>query len=145
MSNIDKFDEYAGRILGLLYNSFPVPMDLAVPEVLDLAEMYNDGGLPPECDEDFSIAACTISWLQDAGYINFKGSNGCDFFLSVLTEKGLEVLKSTPESLSPSSASLGQQINSTMKAGGKEVLRALVNQAFAIGIKIMAHRAGYPA
>ncbi|MFO6502964.1 hypothetical protein ACLD9R_20975 [Serratia marcescens] len=143
MSNINKFDEYAGRTLGILYESFPVPANINVGDVLGYPDLYHGRGIPAEMNADAYIAACSVNWLADTGYIKMSGGNGDEFFNLTLTEKGLEVLKATPGSLTQQSSSLGKQIAAAAKSGAKETLRSLVNQALAIGVKIAAHSAGF--
>lgn len=143
MSNINKFDEYAGRVLGMLYESFPVPIDVNVGDALGFPDMYHGTGIPPEMSADAHIAACSVSWLADTGYIKMSGGNSDEFFDLTLTEKGLEVLKAVPDSLTQQSSPLGKQIATAAKSGAKETLRSLVNQALAVGVKIAAHSAGF--
>lgn len=34
MSNIDKFNEFAGRVFGILYEEFPIPTNINVGDIL---------------------------------------------------------------------------------------------------------------
>jgi len=143
MSNISSFDEYAGRVFALLYDSFPIPIDLTIGDVLDQQDLYMQHGLPAEFNTECEIGACTVQWLADAGYLNMHSSNGNDFFKLVLTEKGLEVMKAIPGIINSESQPLGKQISTALKTGTKETLKLLTNQALAIGVKIAVHKLGF--
>lgn len=143
MSNINQFDEYVGRVFGMLYESFPIPTDLNVGDVLGVPDLYSGSGIPPEMDIEANIATHSVIWLADTGYIKMTGSGGNEFFDLILTEKGLEVLKATPASLTHQSLPLGKQIAAAVKSGAKETLRTLVNQALSAGVKITASSVGF--
>lgn len=145
MSNINKFDEYVGRVFGILYESFPIPTDLNIGDVLGLPDLYSSSGIPPEMDTEANIATYSVIWLANTGYIKMTGNSGNEFFDLTLTEKGLQVLKAIPGSLTQQSLPLGKQIAAAVKSGAKETLRSLVNEALAIGIKIVVKSAGFDA
>lgn len=143
MSNISSFDEYAGRVFALLYESFPIPVDLTIGDILGQQDLYMHHGIPPEMMTECDIASYTVQWLASAGYLSMQAGNGNDFFNLVLTEKGLEVMKAIPGAIDSQSQPLGKQISAALKAGTKETLKLLTNQALAIGIKITAQKFGF--
>lgn len=143
MSNISSFDEYAGRVFALLYESFPIPLDLTIGEVLGKQDLYMQHGIPAEMMTECEIASHTVQWLAKAGYLSMQAGNGNDFFHLVLTEKGLEVMKAIPGVIDSQSQPLGKQISTALKAGTKETLKLLTNQALAIGVKIAAQKFGF--
>ncbi|HEN3374086.1 hypothetical protein [Yersinia enterocolitica] len=93
MSNINKFDEYVGCVFGILYESFPIPTDLNIGDVLGVPDLYSSSGIPPEMDTEANIATYSVIWLANTGYIKMTGNSGNEFFDLTLTEKGLQVLK----------------------------------------------------
>lgn len=143
MSNISSFDEYAGRVFALLYESFPIPVDLTIGDILGQQDLYMHHGIPPEMMTECEIASHTVQWLASAGYLSMQAGNGNDFFSLVLTEKGLEVMKAIPGAIDSQSQPLGKQISTALKTGTKETLKLLTNQALAIGVKIAAQKFGF--
>ncbi|UJD80104.1 hypothetical protein FS595_10500 [Serratia rubidaea] len=142
MSNISSFDEYAGRVFALLYESFPIPLDLTIGDILGQQDMYMQHGIPAEMMTECEIASYTVQWLASAGYLCMQAGNGNDFFHLVLTEKGLEVMKAIPGAIDSQSQPLGKQISAALKTGAKETLKILTNQALAIGVKMAAQKFG---
>lgn len=65
MSNIDKFDEYAGRVFGILYEEFPMPIDLSIEEIMGLSEASEV--LISRYEAEFAIS--TVKWLSMCGYL----------------------------------------------------------------------------
>lgn len=145
MSNINQFDEYVGRVFGILYESFPVPTDLNIGDVLGVPDLYNSSGLPAEMDNEANIAVYSVIWLASVGYLKMTQNSSNEFFDLILTEKGLEVLKATPSSLTHQSLPLGKQIAVASKSGAKEILRTLVNEALSVGVKIAVRSVGFNA
>lgn len=72
MSYIDSFDVCAGRVFALLYESFPIPVDLNIGEIIGQADLYSREGLPPEMNTDCEVGSCTIRWLVKSGYISME-------------------------------------------------------------------------
>lgn len=142
MSNISNFDEYAGRVFALLYESFPIPVDLTIGDILGEQDIYMHHGIPAEMMTECEIASYTVQWLSSAGYLSMQAGNGNDFFSLVLTEKGLEVMKAIPGVIDSQSQPLGKQISTALKSGTKETLKILTNQALAIGVKIAVQKLG---
>ncbi|CAD5352312.1 MULTISPECIES: hypothetical protein [Citrobacter] len=142
-TNIDKFNEVTGKIFAILYCSFPVPVDIHLRDFID-GEVYeaNDETLTGyDISESALFVDSTINWLAEADFIQI-GDKGLESHYSVvLTPKGLECLKLTPESLSVPGESL---ISNALKSGSKEALKILANQVLSAGIKIAAQKMGMP-
>lgn len=144
ISNIKRFDEHTGQILGALYVSFPVPRHLLLkdlfPEGLS-ADDFLGFDIPNESGE--FMFAC-IDWLAESGYLRFKEKvQATGYTECVLTAKGLEVLKAIPDSLSTES-SLGDQLVDATKTGAKGLVGDLAGQALSIGVKFVSNHFGLP-
>ncbi|MRT11085.1 hypothetical protein GJV07_02120 [Enterobacteriaceae bacterium RIT711] len=139
-SNIDRFDEIAGRVFADLYSSFPQPCMLRLE-----AYIKDDDPLPDIVEEwackearcDF--AADSVIWLKDAGFINSGKRSANNFPNAVLTPKGLECLKLTPDSLHPSA---GKQLSDAAKNGSIDIIKGITNQVLSVGVAIAAHKIG---
>jgi hypothetical protein len=66
MEGMEKFDKLAGAVFGLLYEEFPVPVNLTpetfLESVIDEDDSEGSFGFPVYFDS-------TIKWLESAGYI----------------------------------------------------------------------------
>ncbi|TFF13723.1 hypothetical protein EXW72_08340 [Pseudomonas sp. BCA14] len=123
-SNIERFDQLAGRIFADLYEAFPLPKTLS-----DIS--HGEKGLDPVFNAEFFFVA-TVRWLASSGYVTHgKQDNRFVFEDCVLTAKGLEVLKATPDSLTESS--IGSQLQDAAKSGLVDSVKTLVGKALAIG------------
>ncbi|HEY0288551.1 MAG TPA: hypothetical protein VGC62_16330 [Pseudomonas sp.] len=136
VSNIEKFDDYAGKIFAELYQQFPRPCTLTPKDFIEVAEIWDERlemTLPTD-DAEFFIA--TGNWLIQAGYV--FGGKRVSYQISdaVLTPKGLEILKATPDSVN-GKASLGEALISSVAEGGKDVTKGLVSQAFGLGARYL--------
>lgn len=138
-TNIELFDEYTGSVLAKLYQNFPIAIDLGVDEISGHTQMNDFGVIVNEKGKESKhaqVAWHTIQWLKNAGYIHietqypYTGYHGC-----VLTAKGLEVLKATPESVQPQEY-LGDQLVSAAKNGTTATLKEAAKQAISTGIKL---------
>lgn len=139
-NNIDRFDEIAGRVFADLYNSFPQP------RLLNLNEYANDDDPHPNNLEEWAhkeaqcdFTADSITWLKNAGFITSGNRSGNYVSNAVLTPKGLECLKLTPNSLK---LSAGKQLSEAAKNGSIEVLKGITNQVLGIGVAIVSHKIG---
>lgn len=143
-SNIKRFDELTGQILGTLYESFPVPRNLLLGELIDDGYSFDEffGTEVPNENGEF-LFAC-IDWLSESGYLRFKDKvYATGFSDGVLTAKGLEVLKATPESLK-TGPTLGDQLVDASKSGAKSLLGSIAGQALSIGTRIATAQFGLP-
>lgn len=137
-SNIDKFDEIAGKVFAVLYSAFPVPQPLALGTYIDTKEVFNPEGFTgAELTEDAEFVKATINWLINADFITVENFHSEYFIDAVLTPKGLESLKLMPESLA---SPAGNQLANAVKTGNKETLKILTNQILAVGVKISAQK-----
>ncbi|MFE1235067.1 hypothetical protein, partial [Streptomyces sp. NPDC058745] len=103
-TNIEKFDELAANVFANLYENFPVRISLFKNTFgYDLSYKRSaDGGAILNAPDDYAFFTDTLKWLRMAGYIDFTTSASGPWGNAVLTAKGLEVLKATPKTISPS-------------------------------------------
>ncbi|QAY92556.1 hypothetical protein [Pseudomonas sp. ACM7] len=143
-SNIKRFDELTGQILGALYESFPVPRHLLLKDLFPDGLSFDDFvGFDVPNEQGEFLFAC-IDWLAESGYLRFKEKvQASGYAECVLTAKGLEVLKATPDSLSTES-SLGDQLVDATKTGAKGLIGDLAGQALSIGVKFATTHLGLP-
>ncbi len=143
-TNIERFDEVVGVVFADLYTSFPIGYDLdpiAYPALFASDEEH--AGWVNRDDGEFFQA--TVLWLGSAGYIDHGSPINSGTVLNcVLTAKGLEVLKATPESLL-NGPSLGESLVSATKAGTKDLARNVVGQALSIGARMLTNHLGLPS
>ncbi|MDQ7091765.1 MAG: hypothetical protein Q9M50_14210 [Methylococcales bacterium] len=138
MANIELFDEFVATILSYLYIKFPLE------SALDARELSGD----KETDEygtvldnnkvrsmRFTICLATMEWLIETGYIRIKDKGQYGYGRAVLTSKGLEVLKSTPESISKNE-SIGDKLVKLMNEGSLQMAKEVAKAAVSFGIKI---------
>lgn len=138
MSNIELFDEYTARILAMLYESFPIRRPLDAVELS--GTQIDDYGVPVDVrgkrSRAFEVCFATIQWLIDSGYIVSQGDNGYCFAGCVLTARGLEILKSTPDSLQRKE-SVGERIVQLIRNGSLDVARDAASAAISAGIGML--------
>lgn len=141
--NIELFDEYTAKIFTKLYQTFPVPQDFIIVDFIARGEVNDFGMIVDKKDEASShlnvssahanVAWHTFTWLKETGFIKIEGEHH-SLSLSgiVLTAKGLEVLKATPESLQPSKR-IGDALIGLLKQGATESASQLIGQAIKLG------------
>ncbi|EGQ7759999.1 hypothetical protein ACOIWI_004642 [Vibrio vulnificus] len=131
-SNIQKFDRIVALVLAELYRKFPVRSHVCVYTLFDCKEngYWNKGiWYEPEdlakSDREFYVH--TVKWLIDSGYVigTIEHHNNSSITLSM---KGLQLLKSVPDSLD-SSESLGEQLLSVVNSGAKDSAAQLISRA----------------
>ncbi|HBP0981753.1 hypothetical protein [Pseudomonas aeruginosa] len=143
-SNIERFDEITGLVLGKLYENFPVPIYLLVKNFVDDGYKMNEALGVETITKDGEFLLASISWLASSGYllyeerIHHQGFRG-----AVLTAKGLEVLKAMPASLQVG-PSLGEKLVVASKVGTKEVLRGVVSEVLSMGARYASVQLGLP-
>lgn len=134
--NIVKFNEIAGIILANLYEDFPVPITEHFINLFPDAEIISVHGRPvPSESPDIIFIASTVNWLITAGYINGdvdRNIYACDL---VLSAKGLELLKSTPDTVN-NSLSFGDKLKQAIKSGGRDVVVNVVSAALTAGVPL---------
>jgi hypothetical protein len=73
MSNIDVFDQYAGQVLALLYEAFPVPIDFSTaPTDLDGTVAEATAEARKNIAKQGTIRFATASWLAETCYFQFE-------------------------------------------------------------------------
>lgn len=133
MKNIEMFDIYTAKVLAKLYKNFPLKIDIDVCDMLGLIIDQENMQVPKECD----ILNDTIAWLQESGFIYFEGSHVYGFSRVVLSAKGLEVLKSTPSSITPRDG-IGESLKDVLTQGKKESIRQVVGTILSQAVRIIA-------
>ncbi|MGR4042804.1 hypothetical protein [Pseudomonas sp. 910_21] len=137
-SNIENFDILTGRILGLLYMKFPMPITLGADQFIDFKKQ-------PDSQKKFlrkvDFFMATANWLAESGYIRHSGVVGNSLHSAVLTSQGLLVLKAFPDSLEPK-FTIGERLAKFGKEESKEAFRALVAEALGLGAKAISPMLG---
>lgn len=134
-NNIEMFDEYVAKVFDQLYRSFPIPVVLKCADISGNTELDEFGrvmGNDGEPSKPFEICFNTVRWLQESGYIRTEREDNYAYYGCVLTARGLEVLKSTPDSIKVKT-SLGESLAGAMRKGSLDVAIQLSNEAIKIG------------
>lgn len=133
-SNIERFDEITAKVFSVLYEEFPVPTNLFAEAHVSPATCYSEflGCDVPSTEAEFFVAS--VTWLGDAGYLRCKEqpAGTAAFIGAVLTTKGLEVLKTIPDSLN-GKKTIGEQLVAAAKSGATAALKDGVKAALAKG------------
>ena len=137
MQNIDLFNEYVAIILSRLYERFPVRQDLPAWQISGQRNPAEYGKVLPTNKAEsnkMEVAFFTVDWLVENGYVRARNGailrfNGC-----VLSEKGLELLNSTPDSLQQSKETIGESLIRLLKEGSKDAAKGVVTQLLTLGI-----------
>ena len=137
MQNIDLFNEYVAIILGRLYEKFPVRQDLTAWEISGQRNPSEYGRVLPTDKADsnkMEVAFFTVDWLVENGYVRARDGailrfNGC-----VLSEKGLELLNATPDSLQQPTETLGESLVRLLKEGSMDAAKSVVTQQLIQGL-----------
>lgn len=143
-SNIQRFDEITGQVLGALYENFPVPRHLVIEQFIEGGYTFDEHMGSDIANEQGKFFLACIDWLAEAGYLRFKDrSHGSGVINAVLTAKGLEALKAFPKSLS-AGPSLGDQLVDATKTGTKSMLGSLAGEVLSVGSRIITSHLGLP-
>ncbi|WP_426008276.1 hypothetical protein [Aeromonas salmonicida] len=149
VSNIERFDTIVVLALADLYSCFPVRQYLASSKFIVTEDGEHIDGLSPEAEghlfaEDLYLndpyfkrkefAFESLRWLVDAGYLHGTPVAYDGIENAVLTAKGLEVLKATPDSLQ---GSLGERLQEAVKNDARDVARSLVSQVLGLGLSFI--------
>lgn len=129
MTNLDHFNRITATVLSKCFERFPVPCNFSYKE------FYPEECGQDELGDDFNIVfKHTMLWLRDYGYIDCWDPNlECEEFDNVsLTEKSLNILNKTPESLEEK-VSLGQKLCSVVKSGMKGASNEIIKMIFVQG------------
>lgn len=134
--NIDLFNEYAAIILSQLYESFPVKTEVSAFQVSGMTRQeFRRLRSIERADPQRMVVACsTIEWLLESDYIR-----GCRFVHRtfehcVLTDKGLRVLRSTPESLQKPREPFGESLIRLVQEGSMDAAKGLVTRLLTLEI-----------
>ena len=110
MSNIDYFNRVVGITFGILYESFPLPVDI------NFSSTYTDIIFDNNNDAIYKrqIVEATLDWLQYSGYIVFTKQQNKHLGIekAFLTEKALEALHKIPDSIDSDKKTLGEKLAS---------------------------------
>ena len=118
-TNIEVANIWIGYVFAKLYESFPIPYDFKLSEILD------ETGEVPTIGESGEFGLQLLMWLRDEGYV--RGQDGTleleslmDF--TVLTERGLTALNAVPDKLAQKKK-IGEQLVDASKDLGKEGIK----------------------
>ncbi|BFN28461.1 hypothetical protein PSCT_01883 [Pseudomonas sp. SCT] len=139
VSNIERFDELTGQVLAALYADFPMPIRLSPDKFVAEWWVTNEHIGAPVASRDTKFFTATVSWLAEAGYLRYEALDPTQlhgFANTVLTAKGLELLKAIPDSLG---GSFGERLGEVAATEGREGLRALVSQVLSAGVNLMVN------
>lgn len=136
MTNIEQFDLLTGVLLGDLYNSFPVPLDVKASIFLERVVSPDDGDTAFGFEQVFSH---TVRWLDQSDYIRIERDNSnlaYHEFRVNLSEKGLHSLRKLPSSLgSNEKASIGELLAQKTKRLTGDVITKLIMEAVDYGVQ----------
>lgn len=132
MRNIDLFDTYTAKIFAQLYEAFPMPCHLDAQKISECPGIDDFGVMRPQAE----VCLATMRWLQDAGYIQCDEVTQYALIGSVLTAKGLEMLKAMPDSINGKTP-MGEQIAKLVKTGSMDLAREVTKAAVSYGIKFV--------
>lgn len=134
VTNIELFNGVAGRLFALLYEKFPFYANVDFNTLSN--ELVNKDDYDGSWDVS-ELAEATVIWLANAGYIWLKEPESLNApHTAVLSPKGFEVLKATPESIDPSKT-LGEKIIELSKDKLSFGLNKAVELAISQGFKMM--------
>lgn len=136
MKNLKQFDMLTAILLGELYNSFPVPIDVKSDIFLERIISSDDEDSVFNFEKVFSS---TVRWLDQYGYIQINRDNSnlaySEFKIS-LSEKGLHLLRKIPKSLQPSKRRLiGEILAKEAKKISGTLATQLIMDAINYGVK----------
>ena len=107
MSNIDYFNRVVGITFGILYKSFPIPVDI------NFSSTYTDIIFDNNDDAKYKaqIVEAPLDWLQYSGYIVFTKQQNKHLGIdkAFLTGKALEALHKIPDSINSDKKTLGEK------------------------------------
>jgi len=143
MENIEIFNVYAGRIFARLYEAFPIARLISNADTVNppgrAAEVRTEG---EEWTRRLEIAAGTVQWLADTGYLIVRNASDIDRY--VLSPKALEALNASVAVLSAKKQpkTLGEQLTEATKQVGTEAknkaIGEIVGQVIGAAFKSMA-------
>ena len=138
-NNIALFDQYVAQIFGRLYEHFPIPIALDACQLTghhDVDEYARPIDAQGSLSQPFQVCKATIDWLIESGHLRVKDGNTYGYTDCVLTAKGLEVLKSVPDSVQVKTA-LGEKLVAALQRGATEIATELGKTAVRLGAGIV--------
>ena len=135
--NIDLFNEYVAIILIQLYGSFPLKQTVTAHQISShrvehdvVSEPLPRGKYPRETE----IAADTIAWLVDNGYVHTDSWTRFYFYGCALTKSGLELLNSIPDSLQEPEETFGERLIRLVGEGSMDAAKVMVTRLLTLEI-----------
>jgi hypothetical protein len=118
MTNMDDFEKGVALVLAKLYKTFP-----------QSTVIYTNQLEAGASDETMKNYSGTIEFLTREGFISCgsMAGSGRAYANVVLTTKGLQILNAVPDAIKDKMP-IGEKIIDTLKSGGKETLKNIVNQ-----------------
>ncbi|MFO1369357.1 MAG: hypothetical protein U1F46_10210 [Marinagarivorans sp.] len=135
MENMVVFNMAVAEVFGKCFLNFPVKIKIDSNEIaLQIASTRPDNEiLETDTPLPTEIVSASINWLIEAGYLWSQGStDDLEFYDVVLTPKGLETLKATPQSLLKKE-SFGAIFAGGIKKVGAEAAIETVKMVLALG------------
>jgi len=124
MTNLEKFNRCSAEILSLLYESFPITVDI---ERKDYPE-YDNG-------ENREIFSSTIIFLENENFLKIHSKCYQGTYIGVvLTSKGFAILNFTNPDILDNQETFGSKIKDIANTGKDEVIKNLIKVAITMGI-----------
>ncbi|MBJ7590203.1 hypothetical protein [Aeromonas veronii] len=134
-SNIEQFDEIAGKTFAMLYEAFPIPIELPLEEYTVHGSASEDRGDGVEAmTEEASLIMASWSWLVEADYIDANVQDDIGLKEAVLSAKGISILKSMAL---PYTLTLGYRLTTAIAEGDQDQIRTLASMAIGFGINAL--------
>jgi len=91
-----------------------------------------------EVNKHVAIVYYTCLWLKENGFVNLDNSFSSQKMISnvILTAKGLEILKQTPQSID--GKSLGDNLKAAVQTGKDEFIKQAVNKIFSLSLNLIS-------
>ncbi len=127
MKNLQIFNELSADIFSLLYESFPIGIDVAI-------ENYADFNTAENSDLFFE----TIKFYIDEGFIRCAKQVYGTFIGLKLTSKGFSVLNAKPPEMISSQSNIISAIKEATKIGKTELIKNIISETIKFGIKLVS-------
>ena len=132
LSNMELFNGITGKVFAVLYQNFPKETVIKSSSFLEDFIDQNDFDGAFDMPE---MTIATLKWLDKAGYIwlqepQYYGGE----YTAILSPKGLEALKSIPDSIGKT---LGEKIIDFSKEKFSDGMNQIVKIAISEGIKLI--------
>mgnify|MGYP003660273068 CR=1 FL=1 len=139
MNKLEIFDATCAKVLSRLYEQFPLEIDEFRDQEL---ELFNPQSISEENNIKREIVGNSIAFLKKNGYINYYGWGDSDTGIPkkgmVLTAKGLEKLRTSPDGIVDDGKDIGSTLTDRVKGLSNltvdEVLKNLVKGFFTGGV-----------